>query len=393
MRTGGPPDEHPDGTAVQPISAQPRRVLWLLKGLGRGGTERLVSGSLAHIDPARYRVEVAYVLPWKDLLVNDVARHAPVHCLGAGRAGRLAWIPRLRRLVTDRRFDIVHTHMPQPAVVARLILPRKRPVFVHTEHNVWQRYRRITSWSNALTYGRNATALAVSEGVAESIRQPRGLGHSPWPDVQVLIHGIDLATVCTGPTARAEARRRLAIRPDELVVGSVGNFTAKKDHGLLLRAVAGLRSQLSGLRVVLVGSGPLENDLRREADRLGIAEIVTFTGSRGDVPELLPGFDVFALSSRHEGLPIALIEAMAAGLPPVATRVGGVAEIVEDGVSGILVAAGNSGAFAAGLAALLTDPARRAEIGAAAAARAKDFQLTGAVERLQDIYDDVLSAR
>lgn len=371
-----------------PSSAKPRRVLWLLKGLGRGGTEQLVAGAVGHVDPSRYEVEVAYVLPWKDAMVPDIARHVPVHCLGASRSGRIAWVPRLRRLVAQREYDIIHTHMPHPAVAARLVLPRDR-ILIHTEHNMWQRYRRGTYLSNALTYRRNAAVLAVSRGVAESIRPLGPTSRSSPPPVHVLIHGIDLATVRTGREARTEARARLSLGEGELVVGTVGNFTAKKDHRLLVGAVALLHAGGLGARLVLVGSGPLEDEVRREVERLGLRDAVLFTGSRSDVPELLPGFDVFALSSRHEGLPIALLEAMAAGVPPVATRVGGVPEVIEDGVSGVLVEPGDVDELAAALTGLLADPTRRSEIGSQAAVRGRRFELAGAVARLQDLYDSI----
>ena len=358
---------------------RPIRVLVLTKGLGRGGTERLIVGAARHLDRSQFELDVAYLLPWKDALVDDVAASgARVVCLDAPRPTSLAWVRRLRRLVRERDIDVVHTHMPLPAAVARLALPGRRPAFVHTEHNLWDRYRLPTRWANAATYRRNARVIAVSDGVAASIR-------SSVP-VDVVVHGTDPALAVTGPDARGEARSRLGLAAGPSVVGTVGNLTAKKDQATLLRAVAALPPGLGGTMLVLVGLGPLEGELRALAQRLGITERVVFAGSRDDVFALLPAFDVFALSSRFEGLPIALLEAMASGVAPVATRVGGIPEVVSDGRDGLLVAPGDPAGLAAALAALLGDDDRRAAVAERARARAGDFDLGHAVRRAEEVY-------
>jgi len=356
------------------------RVLMLTKGLGRGGTERLLCGTVRLLDRDAYDVEVAYLLPWKDALVGEIeSAGVPVHCLDGPRATSVAWLRRLRGLVRERDFDVVHTHMPLPAVAARLALPGRRPAFVHTEHNVWGRYRPATRWANRATYGRNAAAVAVSAAVASSVRAPR-------PVPEVVLHGLDAPAGSADPATATDseaARRVLGLPLDEPVIGTVGNFTAKKDQATLVRALA----RIPGARLVLVGTGPRERDLRNLVADQGLADRVTFVGSRDDVAALLPAFDVFALSSRFEGLPIALLEAMAAGRACVATPVGGVPEVVTDGVDGVLVPPGDADAFAAALAGLLADPDRRAALGEKAAARSGDFRLDVAVRRLAEIYD------
>jgi glycosyltransferase involved in cell wall biosynthesis len=365
----------------------PARVLMLTKGLGRGGTERLLAGAVRHLDRARFAVEVAYLLPWKDAFVGEVeAAGVPVHCLEAPRASSIGWVPRLRRLVREHDIDLVHTHMPVPAAVARSVLPGRRPAFVHTEHNLWGRYRLPTRLANRATYGRNAAVIAVSDGVAASIR-------SRVP-VDVVTHGIDIERLHRADDARREvrreARRQLGLDADAPVIGTVGNFTAKKDQATLLAAAARLADEHPGLRVVLVGSGPLEDDLRSRSRQLGLGDTVVFAGSRDDVFDLLPAFDVFTLSSRFEGLPISLLEAMASGVPPVVTRVGGIPEVVTDGDDGVLVEPGDPEGLATALGKLLADPGRRAELATGAVERAAAFDLAHAVRRIEAIYDRAL---
>lgn len=360
-------------------SGRPARVLMLTKGLGRGGTERLIVGAARLADRSRVHLEVAYLLPWKDAFVPDLeALGTPVHCLDGPRAASLGWVRRLRALVREREIDLVHTHMPLPAAFARVALPGRRPAFVHTEHNMWGRYRPPTRWANAATYRRNARAIAVSDGVAASIR-------SSVP-VDVVVHGTDARLVVRGAAARDAARAELGVPGDALVVGTVGNFTAKKDQATLLRAVAALPEGGREVVLVLVGLGPLEDELRALAVELGIAGRVLFPGSRDDVFALLPAFDAFVLSSRFEGLPIALLEAMATGVAPVATRVGGIPEVITDGVDGLLVGPGEPYALAGALDRLLGDDALRGRLGESAQNRALAFDLANAVRRTEAIY-------
>jgi glycosyltransferase involved in cell wall biosynthesis len=352
----------------------------LTKGLGLGGTERLIAGTVHHLDPSRYRAEVAYLLPWKDALVDDIRRDGVnVECLDARRAGSVAWIGRLRRLVRDHDIAIVHTHMPQPAVAARMAFGRSGPALVHTEHNLWPRYRPLTRWANRATYRRNRAVIAVSSGVAASIRS--------GVHVDVVRHGVDVAPRRPVDATAARARLGLGRGP---IVGTVGNMTPKKDHETLLRAISLVRADVPDVRLVIIGTGPLDDALRRQVAGLGLGTAVVLAGSRADVPDLLPAFDVFALSSRFEGLPIALLEAMSTGLPCVATTVGGIPEVVTDDVDGVLVPAGDPAALATALVRLLGDPAHAGELARRAAVRAAEFDLPAAVRHIERVYDEAL---
>jgi glycosyltransferase involved in cell wall biosynthesis len=206
-----------------------------------------------------------------------------------------------------------------------------------------------------------------------------------------MVHGIDVGAVPAGPGRRSAARALLGLADDVAVVGTVGNFTAKKDHPTLLRAFAHLAVDHPDAVLVLVGTGPDEEAARRLGDELGLGARIRFLGSRGDVPALLPGLDVFVLSSRYEGLPIALLEAMAAGVACVATAVGGIPEVIEHAASGLLVPPADPSALAAALAKVLEDPDLAAGLGTAAAAAGARFDIAPAVARTMAIYDEVAS--
>jgi glycosyltransferase involved in cell wall biosynthesis len=151
--------------------AAPVRILWLIKGLGPGGAERLLVDMARHVDRNRFAVSCAYVLPWKDQLVGELeAEGVAVTCLGHGRARGPTWVRRLRGEVRVEGIDLVHAHLPATAIGARLGLRgRGRPAIVTTEHNTWERYRPLTRRLNAWTFGMQDAAIAVSSEVARSI--------------------------------------------------------------------------------------------------------------------------------------------------------------------------------------------------------------------------------
>ena len=358
-------------------------VLHLIKGLGRGGAEQLLVSAAPHLDGRRFRYEVAYLLPWKDALVPALQTAGlPTHCLEGGRGA--GWVRRLRGLVRDRRIEVIHSHSPIPAVGARVGAPRSAR-HVYTEHNLWPRYHRATYWANLLTFGRNDHVFAVSHEVRESIRYPGAVARLRRPPVETLYHGLDWSAV-PPPGPPAEARAELGIPPDAPVVGTVGNLTPKKDHGTLLQAAAILRRTVPGVRVVIIGQGPLEAELRRRSRELGLEGTVELAGFRTDAFRLMAGFDVFALCSRYEGLPVSLLEAMAVGLPVVATRVGGNAEVVEDGAQGLLIPPGDPGRLARALDRLLADERLRRRLGDAGRRRAARFDIREAVRRMEEVY-------
>lgn len=360
------------------------KVLLLIKGLGRGGAEQLLVSTVRHADAGRFEFRVAYLLPWKDALVGELrAEGADVRCLDGARG--VAWTGRLRDMARDA--DVVHVHSPYPAVGARLRLPRRLPL-AYTEHNEWPRYHRATYWGNALTYGRNDHVFAVSERVRESIRLPRALGLRRLPPVETLLHGPDpalLARAAIDDGARAE----LCDDDGALVVGTVANLKAHKGIDVLLDAVPLVLREVPRTRFVIVGQGPLEHDLRARSSALGLNGAVRFTGFREDAARLANAFDVFVLPSLHEGLPIALLEAMSLGRPSVVTPVGGVPEVVSDGEDALVVPASTPPALATAIVELLRDADLRARLGANAKVRAAAFDIRTAVRRMQDVWTEL----
>ena len=364
-----------------------RGVLILIKGLGRGGAEQLLVSGAPYLDRERFRYQFAYLLPWKDGLVGElVGAGFPVHCLDGARGG--GWLGRLRALIRREGVELVHAHSPVAAAGARTAAGRGTRQ-VYTEHNLWSRYHPATFAANLATFPRNHHVFAVSDMVRASIRYPGPLRLLPMPPVETLHHGLDPAALST--EERDGARDELAIPHEAPVVATVANFKAAKDHATLLRAAVRVVEAVPAAHFLLVGQGPLEADTRRLAGDLGLDGSVTFAGFRTDARRLIAASDLFVLSSAYEGLPIALIEAMALARPAVVTRVGGTPEVVTDGVQGLLVPPRDPAALARGVLRLLADPGLRARMGAAAAVRARDFDILKAVHRMEQVYTDLLT--
>jgi glycosyltransferase involved in cell wall biosynthesis len=365
-----------------------RRILLLIKGLGRGGAERILVSSACHGSPSEFEYHAAFLLPWKNAFARELEENGiHVVCLDGG--GGITWLGGLRTLVKAAKIDLVHAHSPVPAIGARLGIRRSIPI-VYTEHNVWERYHRATYWGNLLTYPRNRHVFAVSHHVRASIRYPTGMRFLPMPPVETLYHGPDPEALLRA-ASRADPRAELRIPFDVPVVGCVANLKRHKGLDYLLRAAVEVRNSVPETRFVIVGAGPLEGQLKQQAQTLGVDEAVIFTGYREDAIDLASCFDVFVLASIHEGLSIALIEAMSLGKPAVVTGVGGLAEVVEDGKQGFVVPAADEASLASGIITLLRNRDLLDSFGNEARRRAEKFQMKSAIQRIESVYRELLT--
>jgi glycosyltransferase involved in cell wall biosynthesis len=361
----------------------PLRVLWVIKGLGPGGAERLLV-TLAQVrDRSEIEYEVAYLLSRKQHLVPTLeGSGVATHLVGSGRHGGVLWPRRLRRLIVSGRFDVVHTHSPALASVARLLVRtmRRRPVTVYTEHNHWQAYGQVTRRINKATHGLDDQTYAVSHAVLGSIEPP-----SRRADVDVLIHGIDRDEL-TSIRPRADVRRGLAIPDADRIVITVANIRPQKNYPDLLSAAERVLAERDDVHFVAVGQGPLLESTRDDVRRRGISDRFQMLGLRDDIFDLLGAADAFVLASVWEGFPIAVMEAMSMGLPCVATRVGGVPDAIDDGVEGLLVEPRDPAGLADALLWLLADEGRRKEMSVAAEDRARSFDIRTTSDTLATTY-------
>jgi len=367
----------------------PIRVLYLVKGLGPGGAERLIVAAASAHNRSAFSLRLAYLLPWKDALVPELeSLEVPTTCLNVRREWDLRWGIRLRRELIENPVDILHAHSPYPAGIARLVvrtLPRRlRPRIVYTLHNTWGSFSRLTRLLNGLTYGLDAADIAVSRIVNETLT-PRRRART-----EVLVHGIQLDEARSQMGKRASIRSELGVAPDEFVVGTIANFRAQKDYPNLLEAARLLKQGDVPIRIIAVGQGPLEEEMRALHASMALGDRVLLLGQRDDAVAVLGACDAFVMASKNEGLPVAIMEALALGLPICATSVGGIPEAVNDGVEGQLVPPSDPESLASALTRLATDPALRDHLGAGARAAGQRYDIRTAVTRIEEIYRGVL---
>jgi L-malate glycosyltransferase len=301
------------------------------------------------------------------------------------------WCIQLRALLERERYDVVHLHSPLVAGIARLVvrsLPAtRRPAVVSTEHNLWSSHARPTRKLNAATFRLGDAWLAVSDGVRDSIEARLRAR------VEVVVQGIVLDDVTPTPERRAAMRAELGLAPDEVAIVTVANLRATKGYPDLLTAARSLADRGVKARFVIVGQGPMEAEIRELRDALGLADHVDLLGFRADAIDVVGGCDLFALPSHFEGYPIAIMEALAVGLPVVATAVGGVPQAVRDGVEGRLVPPRRPDLLAQALESLVLDPDRRGLMGAAAARHGREYDIVDAVRRTEQIYRERVATR
>lgn len=357
------------------------RVLWVSKGLGPGGAERLLLSFARAGDQQRFAFRAAHLLPWKDQLVGPMRQAGvEVGCLDGARLADLRWVGRLRRLVAGERIEVVHLHSPAVAGLARPALAsiRPRPAIVTTAHNVWPSFHPLTRALDQVTEPLDDHLFSVSHAVHESL--PARMRERS----EVLVHGVDVAGIGQRRGERDRRRAELGVA-DRRVVITIANLRADKDHRNLFAAAERVLAARHDVVFLVIGQGPLAEHLRTDLAGRGLDDRVRLLGHQEDPIAHLVAADVFALASRHEGLPIALLEALAAGLPVAATAVGGIPELVREGAEGRLVPPGDPVALAAAVTALL-EPDTNRSCAAAALARAGAFDITRAVERQQDVY-------
>lgn len=361
-------------------------VLQLITSLGRGGAERVLLILCRELRRRGVACVVRALLPG-GALADDLRREGfDVGDLGLAGLGALGTPGRLRRLVEEVEPDIVHAHLFHASALARLFV-RGVPVVSHV--HVEERRLRGHLFLERLLRRRAAAHICVSWAVAEHLVVRCGVRGDA---VRVVKNAVELERFANLP-GRAEARRRLGLPQEEALIGCVARLDVQKGIDYLLQALARLRGSGVPVRLALVGGGPLRQRLERRARVLGIAGAVVFAGEVPDVVPWLAAFDVFALPSLWEGMPLALGEAMAAGLPVVATAVSGTPEMVKDGENGLLVPPRDPVALAEALRRLVTDEELARRLGAEARGwAASALDPGGMAEGILRVYGDVLEA-
>ena len=382
-----------DQKTTPPWTERPIYVMHIICNLDSdGGMENILVDGLLRMDLERVRPMVCCVV---EKGIGGLAARLekdgiPVWIISKRGRWDLAYPWRLARLLKDQQVDVVHSYsgVYRDGCLAAL-LARVR-VIVHTDHGRFYPDRRWTRWNHRFFSRFRDRVIGVSNSVGEFLIDEVGIA----PDkVMTIYDGIDLA-VYRKFVDRTAKLHELGLPTECLVVGMVSRMVPVKDHKTFLKAARLVVEAVPKAHFVLVGDGPLEADLKNEVEELGISTHVSFLGFRKDIPELMRLFDLIVLSSLHESFSLVLAEAMACEKAVVATRVGGIPEVVEDGVTGLLVPPREPESLARSIVELLTDPPRRKAMGLAGKARVEErFSIETMVCSHEALYESLLEQK
>ena len=377
------------------------KIVHLVTRLELGGAQQNTLYCVEHHDRARFEVGLwageggildakaraigradVRILPW---LVHPIAP-----------ARDVAAVVRLASMLRD--VDLLHTHSSKAGILGRAAARLANlPGVVHTVHG-WSFNDAQPALTRRFFVEAERAAARVTDRMVCVARFDRdlglasGIGHAS--QYRILRSGIDPSLYVAPAGARERLRASIGAAPEDIVVGSITNFKPQKGPLDLVEAARLARLRDRRLLFVIVGDGPLRAEVVSAIARAELNGAVHLLGWRDDVPELLAAMDIFFLTSLFEGLPRVVLQAVAASVPVVATDTGGVAEVVVDGESGLLVPSGNPAAAAAAVVALAADAGARGRFAQAAQLRlSEEFDIRRMVPDLEDLYDEVLARR
>lgn len=369
---------------------RPIKICYLINALHVGGAERVIARTVTRLDKNRYETIVCCL--WMGGAVADEMEKASARVINLDAKNKLDFriLFRLHRLLKEHKTDILHSFLFHANMLGRIVGRLAGvPVILSSERTMRMegKHRLLL---NRLTASLADKILTVSEAVREFAVAKIGI----TPDRLVTIYnGVDLSEFSQSLNSEGieEAKQELGIDSSHAVVGTVGHLEEEKGCEYLLQAAAQVSAPDGKVTFLLVGDGSQRAKLENLAEDLSISSSVMFTGYRSDIPRILSIMDVFVLPSLYEGLPNALLEAMAASRPVVATQVGGIPEVVADGETGILVPRGDSGALARAICVLLEDRERAREMGIAGRKQVERlFSVETMVAKTEALYEKLI---
>ncbi len=365
-----------------------KTILYLSTSSGPGGAERVISNLASSLDPERYRPILCLFRPgW--IQERSESRGVRTYIIPTHGMTDWRWALQFKRLLRKEQVELIHAHEFDANVQGAFVAALSGIPFVATVHGknyFWERFRRRLAYR---WVSRRATMVAVSQNLKRFIIEKVGTS----PDrIKVVYNGVDAVPHCEQADVN-RCRRELCLPEGDHIVGVVGNLYPVKGHQYLIDGIPSVLEKCPNTSFVFAGRGQLEKELKEQVYRLGLDKRVHFLGLRQDIPRILAMLDVFVLPSLSEGLSMAILEAMIAGKPVIATQVGGNPELVLDGETGFLVPARDSQALATSLAILLTNRQQAVQFAERGKRRAEgQFSLATMVRAYQTLYDECLQS-
>jgi len=361
---------------------KPVKVLHLRSGTKLFGPERVILGLVHYASPEFQPIVGGLERGEAPSLMLQQAAAEGIATFRLPCRGRLdlGAVKRLAEFLENEQISILHAHDFKANFYAWLAR-KKFPLPLVTTLHLWNRNNLITAsyeFIDALLVRRFDRIIGVSPAIVAEAKR----WYIPEQKLRVILNGIDIARFQKNPPRPAD---------DKIVIGSVGRLVAQKGFPIFLQMAVALLAKRDNLQFILVGDGPVREELEAESKKLGIADKVTFTGQRDPVETAYGEMDIFVSSSLSEGLPIALLEAMAARLPVVATRVGAVPEVIENNISGLLVEPDNPQVLVDAVDSLLADPAKKQALAEGGFRRVQEhFSAENMARQTEAVYREIL---
>jgi L-malate glycosyltransferase len=401
------------------------KVLHLIKSLGRGGAEKLIPETALIHNREKFEFHCLYFYHQKQNIVDELeAAGIQVHLIPSGNLGLFLQVKKVTEFVMEQQFDILHAHLPWAGILARFV-GKKLPIpIVYTEHNTWERYNKLSYWGNRLTFKHQDVAIAVSNEVAlsmqlNSIFDPyqrggrlkvkvvqNGVNTDAFRKVQSTKYQVssidggrmDSEQVSTKDTESnlkfqiSNLKTQLNISADVPVIGKVAVFRTQKRLWLWVEIALRILKKHPEVQFLLVGEGEWSQKIKKQIKESGKGGNFHLVGVQKNVLPYLSLMDIYLSTSEFEGLPIAMLEAMSCEVPVVATRAGGIGEVVQQGVQGYLTEIEDWESLESFCLELLENPELHQQVAKAARERVvEQFSMKRMVRELEGIYEEVIA--
>ena len=422
------------------------KVLHLIKSLGRGGAEKLIPETASVHDQNRFEFHCLYFYHQQENIVDELERAGiQVHLIPSGNLGLFFQVKKVSSFIKENNFDLIHAHLPWAGILARFVGLNLPIPIVYTEHNTWDRYNKVSYWGNRLTFKKQDLAIAVSNEVALSMQL-----NSIWDPykrggrlkIRVVQNGVNTEVFKKRETrserlearsekgeirserrearsenedVRSESRveirdsreekrekvvevdsflikERMGIPSSSKIIGKVAVFRSQKRLWLWVEVAIRILKKHPTTHFLLVGDGDWRERIEKQIKDSGFEKNFHLVGVQKEVIPYLNLMDIYLSSSEFEGLPIAMLEAMACEIPVVSTRAGGIGEVIQHGKQGFLCHVDEWEHLEDYSIQLLEDEELLAKMGIEARKQVEEkFSMQSMVEQLEKIYEEVLS--
>lgn len=366
------------------------KVLHIIKSLGRGGAEMLLPETLKLHDKNKFEFTYIYFLPWKDQMVELIRNNGgEVICFPSNNnIALIRQSENVIRFCRNNKINLIHCHLPWAGFLGRIVHLRTKIPTVYSEHSLQEQYHPITKVLNKYTYNYQNLAIGVSDGVRDSILS----NVKPNINVTTLPNGVNTDAFRRNFEAGKLIRKKYGFPENSIVLGSIAVFRTPKRLIEWLRVFKKVVDKNKNVYGILVGAGPLEKEIKEELFNLNLEERLILPGLKTDVKPYLSALDIFMMSSAHEGLPVALLEAMSMECAVVSTDAGGIKEVIRNGQDGLICKVEEWQELSKLCQILIDDPDKLENYKKAGRERVvKNFSLKKMVDELEVIYNDLVT--